>query len=189
MAPREPKHRIPGVRRARFPHYRSMDPGKARDRAQKNWERFLRNNPSHKPSPVPRQIAEPCIVHNVAGHSERHCRWRCIGPELYRKLTSILDHGEGWHCVTDARPRPVLFGHPYTIDDTDSAGTLADFLASLPDGAGHRIAVYIGPLDDSWYKVALHGVLMQDVDLPPIRGWMRVTTTSFHRVPRLQRIS
>ena len=186
MPPRTPKHGIPGVRRARSPHYRFMPPGEGRDRAQKNWERFLRNNPRHRPGEIPRHSRMPCLVHNIAGGDHRHCFRRCISEELHEELRSYLDHSEGWHCDSRTGPRPVLFGHPYNVHDEYSGPRFTEFLNKLPDGAGQWIAVHIGPREDSWYVLAVAGVLIQHIDLPPIRGWMRATATGQHRVPRLQ---
>ena len=165
-----------------------MPAGDNRNRVQKNWERFLRNNPKHKPGGIPRQMCEPCIVHNIGGSVVRHCYQRCVSHTLYKEMAGYLDHHEGWRCETELGPRPVLFGHPYAvhIDDPDSARRITDFLRKLPDGSGDRIAVYIGPEADSWYQVNLCGVLIQHIDLPAIRGWLRVTTTGHHRVPKLQ---
>ena len=165
-----------------------MPAGDDRVRVQKNWERFLRNNPSHKPETVPYQMYEPCIVHNVGGTAIRQCGRRCVSHAIYKEMTGYLDHHEAWRCETDLGPRPVLFGHPYTvhIDNPGSVLRITEFLKKLPEESGDRIAVYIGPEKDSWYALNLCGVLIQHIDLPAIRGWLRVTTTGHRRVPSLQ---
>jgi len=120
------------VKKARPAQYRFCDKER-REQIQRNWERFLRNNPGYRPAPAPWSSPVPCIVHNIAAEAPRtRCTGRrCISEKARSRLRDLLDHSEPWHVVHDGHTVPVLFGHPYLV----SAGygdELMELRRSLP---------------------------------------------------------
>ena len=186
---RLPSHGIAGVRQARPPYYKFSEPAE-RGRVQASWEQFIRTNPSHRPGSAGRDLDHACIVHRVGDlHQTKPCSGRCLDPDSYSELSRYRDHSEPWHCKVEGRKRPVIFGHSYEVfQDVRKlcVDKITQFLHQLPEGAGDRLAVYVGSDPESWYTIPLNGVLIQHQDLPPISGWLRITTSGSRMVPPLR---
>ena len=87
----------------------------------------------------------------------------------------MLDHPEPWHYAKDEQARNVLFGHPYEFDPPRGCELTHELLKTFPAEWGHRIAIYHGSDGDGWYVARCPGLLIQNIELPPIVGWWRVT--------------
>ena len=87
----------------------------------------------------------------------------------------MLDHEEAWHCTVRGKVDGVLFGQPYGFERPYGCAETQRFLQKLPDNLGERIAIYHGGREDSWYVARCCGILIQNMELPAITGWYRVT--------------
>ena len=170
-----PRHEIPHVTAAHPIQWNWADESR-RTTIQETWERFLQNNPRHRPGQAPGVSNRPCIIHNLAGGLPRaRCITRCLTPALHQELGTYLDHEEPWHCTDDAGiSQPVLFAHPYLpIEEHDKR--LMAFLRALPDRAGERLAIYVSTDEESWYVVPTTGMLIQNRMMTPIKHWQKIT--------------
>ena len=179
-----PKHGIPGVKTAHPAQYRFCEKER-RTQIQRNWERFLRNNPGYRPAPAPWGSPAPCIIHNIAAEAPRaRCIGLCINKKARRRLDELLDHEEPWHVVNDEHTVPVLFGHPYIVN-AGYGDELMEFLKELPEGAGEKLAIYMSKPEDSWYVAPTEGLFIQSRRIPPPRGWFEVTAHGTRWVPHV----
>ena len=156
-----------------------------RGRIQRNWERFLDANRAHRPGRGG-TTRFPCIIHNVAsGEPEQGCVPPCMSRITSEALRELLDHTEPMHCIHEGRTHPVLFGHPYSVqqENATTAHHLQQLLKALPSNAGAKLAVYLSNDDEGWYTIPLPAVIIQHRSLPAVRGWLETTVDGSRMVP------
>ena len=179
-----PRHGIPGVTQAHPVQYKFVDEPERKREIQTNWERFLRENPAHRPGRANRTPYDPCPIHNLAaGAPAERCLPRCLDTKLSKALRAFLDHEEPWHVEHEGVRYPILFGHPYEVFAMSCAPKLQAFLRALPDGAGDNLAFYVADDDVTWYTIPITGLFIQNRRLPAPRGWIEVTSTTVRTVP------
>ena len=138
------------------------------------WTRFQTANPLHRPGLAP-GTREPCLVHQIALQEPQRACYRCYDEPTRRSLQRMLDHPEPWHYAKEGDVRNVLFGHPYEFDPPLGCSLTHELLKTLPAEWSQQIAIYHGSDAGSWYVAGCPGLLIQNIELPPIVGWWRVT--------------